>query len=75
MYNLGDGPRLVSVSGSVRELRTTGFNLKEVLSSSIEETPRGGVRTRGTGLRSLEDMGPKRLVSVDDDAEFRSRCE
>jgi hypothetical protein len=34
------------------------------------------VRTRGAGLRSLEGMGPKRFVlSVDDDTEFRSRCE
>ncbi len=32
-------------------------------------------RTRGV-LRSLEGMGPKRFVlSVDDDTEFRSRCE
>ncbi len=34
------------------------------------------VRTRGAGLPSLEGMGPKRFVlSVDDDTEFRSRCE
>jgi hypothetical protein len=30
----------------------------------------------GAGLRSLEGMRPKRFVlSVDDDTEFRSRCE
>ena len=34
------------------------------------------LHTRGAGLRSLENMGPKRFVlSVDDDTEFRSRCE
>ena len=47
------------------ELRAAGFKLKEVSSCS-----------RGAGLRSLEGMGPKRFVwSVDDDTEFRSRCE
>ena len=58
------------------ELRTTGFKLKEVLSPTIESAARGGIHTRGAGLRSLEGMGPKRFVlSVDDDIEFRSRCE
>jgi hypothetical protein len=34
------------------------------------------VKTGVWGLRSLEGMGPKRFVlSVDDDTEFRSRCE
>ena len=54
------------------ELRAAGFKLREVL----EAAARGGLRTRGAGLRSLEGMGPKRFVlSVDDDTEFRSRCE
>ena len=58
------------------ELRVTGFNLKEVLPPALETDTRGGMRTRGAGLRSLEGMGPKRLVlTVDDDIEFRSRCE
>ena len=48
------------------ELRAAGFKLKAA----------ARVRTRGAGLRSLEGMGPKRFVlSVDDDTEFRSRCE
>ena len=48
----------------------------EVLSPALEATARGGMLTRGVGLRSLEGMGPKRFVlSVDDDTEFRSRCE
>jgi hypothetical protein len=55
------------------ELRAAGFKLKEVL-PALEAAAR--VRTRGAGLRSLEGMGPKRFVlSVDDDTEFRSRCE
>ena len=56
------------------ELRAAGFKLKEVLPPALEAAAR--VRTRGAGLRSLEGMGPKRFVlSVDDDTEFRSRCE
>ncbi len=52
------------------ELRATGFKLKEALEAAAR------VRTRGGGLRSLEGIGPKRFVlSVDDDTEFRSRCE
>jgi hypothetical protein len=58
------------------ELRAAGFKLKEVLTPTLEPDARGGMRTRGAGLRSLEGMGPKRFVlSVDDDTEFRSRCE
>ena len=35
-----------------------------------------GRRTRGAGLRQLQGMGPTRFVlAVDDDNEFRSRCE
>ena len=55
-------------------LRTTGFNLKEVFPPALETVARVG--TRGEGLRSLEGIRPKRFVlSVDDDTEFRSRCE
>ena len=58
------------------ELRSAGFKLKEVLPPALEAVVRGGMPTRGAGLRSLEGMGPKRFVlSVDDDTEFRSRCE
>ena len=58
------------------ELRAAGFKLQEVLPHSLEATVRGDICTRGAGLRSLDGMGPKRFVlSVDDDTEFRSRCE
>ena len=58
------------------ELRATGFKLKEVLPPALEAAERGDIHTRGSGLRSLEGMGPKSFVlSVDDDTEFRSRCE
>ena len=56
------------------EFRDSGFKLKEVFPPALEAA--GRVCTRGAGLRSLEGMGPKRFVlSVDDDTEFRSRCE
>ena len=58
------------------ELRATGFKLKEVFPPELEAAARAGLRTRRAGLRSLEGVGPKRFVlSVDDDTEFRSRCE
>ena len=58
------------------EVRAAGFKLKEVLPPQLEAAARGGRRTRGAGLRQLEGMGPTRFVlSVDDDTEFRSRCE
>ena len=58
------------------ELREAGFKLKEVLPLQLESAARGGMRTRGAGLRRLQGMGPQRfLLHVDDDTEFRSRCE
>ncbi len=52
------------------ELCAAGFKLQEVLQHLRQLL----ACTRGTGLRSLEGMGPKRFVlSVDDDTEFRSR--
>ena len=57
-------------------LVTSSRNLKEVIPPALEPATRAGLRTRGAGLRSLEGMVPKRFVlSVDDDTEFRSRCE
>jgi hypothetical protein len=54
------------------ELRAAGFKLKEVIPPALEPVARGGWRTRGAGLRSLEGMETKRFVlSVDDDTEFR----
>ena len=48
----------------------------EVFPPTLETGVRGDFRSRGEGLSSLEDMDPKRFVlSVDDDTEFRSRCE
>ena len=38
------------------ELRADGFKLKEVFPPALEAAARGGLRTRGTGLWSLEDI-------------------
>jgi hypothetical protein len=66
----------VSILINSSEFRAAGFKLKEVFPPTLEATARGGLHTRGAGLRSLEGMGPERFVlSVDDDTEFRSRCE
>jgi hypothetical protein len=66
----------VSMMINSSELRVAGFKLKDVLPPALEAAAPGGLRTRGAGLRSLEGMVPKRFVlSVDDDTEFRSRCE
>ena len=58
------------------ELRAAGFSLRELLPPELEAAARGGMRTRGAGLRELQGMGPTRFVlSADDDNEHRSRCE
>ena len=58
------------------ELRAAGFKLKELLPPELEAAARSGRCTRGAGLRQLQGMGPTRfLLAVDDDNEFRSRCE
>jgi hypothetical protein len=63
----------VSMLINSSDLRAAGFKLTEVLKCFLRQLL---ACTRGSGLRSLEGMGPKRFVlSVDDDTEFRSRCE
>ena len=58
------------------ELWGAGFNLQEVIPPALEAAARSGRRTRGAGLRQLEDVGRKRFVlSADDDSVLRSRCE
>jgi hypothetical protein len=58
------------------ELRVSDFRIKEVFPPALEVTPRGVLHTRGEGLWSLQGMDPKRFaLSVDDDTEFRARCD
>jgi len=58
------------------ELRAAGFTLREVIPPALEAAVRGDRRRYGAGLRQLQGMGPNRFVlSIDNDNEFRSRCE
>jgi hypothetical protein len=58
------------------ELRAAGFDLREVIPLQLEATTRGARRTRAAALKQIHGMGTRRYVlSVDNDNEFRSRCE
>jgi hypothetical protein len=58
------------------ELRATGFDLREVIPLQLETVARGGPGTSGAALKQIHGMGTRRYVlSVDNDNEFRSRCE
>jgi hypothetical protein len=58
------------------ELCTTGFDLREVIPLQLESSVRGVRRTRGAALKQIHGIGTRRYVlSVDNDNEFRSRCE
>ena len=58
------------------ELCTVGFDLREVIPLQLETETRGGRCTCGVTLKQIHGMGTRRYVlSVDNDHEFRSRCE
>jgi hypothetical protein len=58
------------------ELCATGFDLREVIPLQLEVAARGARRTRVETLKQIHGMGTRRYVlSVDNDNEFRSRCE
>ena len=58
------------------ELRAADFDLREVIPLQLEAVTRGDRRTRDGTLKQIHGMGTKRyVVSVDNDNEFRSRCE
>jgi hypothetical protein len=66
----------VAMIVNLSELRAAGFDLREVILLQLEVAVRGGQRTRGAALKQIRDMGTRRYVlSVDNDNEFRSRCE
>jgi hypothetical protein len=55
---------------------TVDFDLREVIPLQLEVVVRGGQCTRGAALKQIHGMGTRRYVlSVDNDNEFRSRCE
>ena len=58
------------------ELSVTGFDLREVIPLQLEVTVCGGWHTCGVTLKQIQGMGTRRYVlSVDNDNEFRLRCE
>jgi hypothetical protein len=51
-------------------------NLREVLPLQLEAAARGTRCTCGAALKQIHGMGTRRnVLSVDNDNEFRSRCE
>jgi len=65
----------VAMNINSSELRAASFTLREVFPPVLETAARCR-STHGAGIRQFEGMGPKRFIlSVDDDTEFRSRCE
>jgi hypothetical protein len=58
------------------ELRATGFDLREVIPLQLETVARGDRCTGGVVLKQIHGMGTRRhVLSVDNDNQFRSRCE
>jgi hypothetical protein len=65
-------PMLVNSS----ELRATDFPLAEVRPLHLDAVAHGGRRTRGAAVRKLQGVGNSTFVlSVENDYDFRSRCE
>jgi hypothetical protein len=58
------------------ELRTADFPLTEVSPLQLDSVTRGGRRTRGEAVRKFQGVGNSTFVlSVENDNDFRSRCE
>jgi hypothetical protein len=58
------------------ELRDTDFHLAEVRPLQLDSVTLGGRRTRGAAVRKLQGVGKSTFVlSVENDNDFRSRCE
>ena len=58
------------------ELRAADFPLAEVIPLQLDAVARGGRRTRGAAVRKLQGVGNSTFVlSVENDNDFRSRCE
>ncbi len=58
------------------ELRAADFPLVEVRSLHLDTVVRGGRRTHGAEVRKIQGVGKSTFVlSVENDNDFRSRCE
>jgi hypothetical protein len=69
-----EDPMTMIVNSS--DLCVPGFDLREVIPLQLEVVSRGDRNTCGAVLKQIHGMGTRRYVlSVDNDNEFRSRCE
>jgi hypothetical protein len=58
------------------ELRAADFPLAKVRPLQLDEVAHGGRRTHGAPVRKLQGVGNSTFVlSVENDNDFRSRCE
>jgi hypothetical protein len=58
------------------ELRAADFPLTEVRPLQLDAVARGGRRARGAAVRKLQGVGNSTFVlSMENDKDFRSRCE
>ncbi len=68
-----DASAPVSMVVNSSELRATDFHLAEVRSLQLDTVTRGGRRTRGETVRTLQGVGNSTFVlSVENDYDFRS---
>ncbi len=71
-----DASDLVTMVVNSSELRVTDFHLVEVRSLQLDTVSRGDRRTCGVVVRKLQGVGNSTFVlSVENDNDFRSRCE
>ena len=66
---------VVMVVNSI-DLRSADFHLEEVRDLQLDSVARGDRRTLGVSVRKLQGVGNSTFVlSVENDNDFRSRCE
>ena len=66
----------VSILVHSSELLATDFHLAEVSPLQLDAVSHGGRRKRGASVRNLQGVGNSTFVlSVENDNDFRSRCE
>jgi hypothetical protein len=66
----------VAMLGNSNELRAVDFPLAEVRPLHLDAVAHGGRRTRGATVRNLQGVGNSTFVlSVENDNDFRSKCE
>ena len=72
----GDTSAPVAMLVNSSELRAADFPLTDVRTLHLDAVARGGRRTRGAVVRKIQGVGNSTFVlSVENDNNFRSRCE